>query len=480
MLGSTAFEGPQGPVELAARKRRSILAALALEPGATMTPDRLVDLVWGGDAPPGAHGTMHTYISGLRRSLEPDLAPRARPTVLVTTDAGYRLAVDRTDVDAAWFAAEVRRLHRALSPLTTQLTTGPDPAWPSRDEVVTHVEALEEALRAWRERRTPTCPTTPTCSPSAPLSTSCGRRPRRTAPSASSPSGSTPASSPPPSRPPRAPPCASGRGHSTRSRWLGRGGRQRRSTRSARCAASLPTSSASTPAGAAGPRVRGPAAAPVLSAWLRLVAPASRIRLCRMPVRRALWSVPSPRGEWRPRRAAVARLPGAGCRGDPRTRRGAHVLGDRGPGAGGGGARRRARWGRRRDAVVRRARGGAGHRQDEACRRPCCRAADRDVVAVVGRCSQDDGAPPLWPWLALLAGLAGDAADGDDATPGRAAVTEARASCDRPTGRAPTAPSGRSPCASRWRGRCAGARSRCRCGSLWRTCTGPTPSPCGP
>ena len=32
-------------------------------------------------------------------------------------------------------------------------------------------------------------------------------------------------------------------------------------------------------------------------------------------------------------------------------------------------------------------------------------AADRDVVSAVGRCSQDDGAPPLWPWYALLDGL---------------------------------------------------------------------------
>ena len=76
---------------LAARRPRSILAALALSPRTTTSADRLVDLVWGDDAPAGAHGTLHAYISGLRRVLEPELAPRARPTVLVTTDDGYRL-----------------------------------------------------------------------------------------------------------------------------------------------------------------------------------------------------------------------------------------------------------------------------------------------------------------------------------------------------------------------------------------------------
>ena len=149
MLGSTGVEGPQGAVPLPARKPRSILAALALTPGSTTSADRLVDLVWGDGAPAGAHGTMHAYISGLRRVLEPDLAPRARPTVLVTTDDGYRLDVDPAHVDAVAFAREVRARHGALAPLWSQLTTGPDDSWPGRDEVGSHVEALEEALRTW-------------------------------------------------------------------------------------------------------------------------------------------------------------------------------------------------------------------------------------------------------------------------------------------------------------------------------------------
>ena len=61
--------------------------------------------------PAGAHGTLHAYISGLRRVLEPDLAPRARPTVLVTTDDGYRLDLDPAAVDAVAFSREVRARH---------------------------------------------------------------------------------------------------------------------------------------------------------------------------------------------------------------------------------------------------------------------------------------------------------------------------------------------------------------------------------
>ncbi|WP_392544552.1 BTAD domain-containing putative transcriptional regulator [Oryzobacter telluris] len=149
VLGSTVVDGPGGPVPLAARKPRSILAALALAPRSTTSADRLVDLVWGDEPPAGAHGTLHAYISGLRRVLEPDLAPRARPTVLVTTDDGYRLEVDPSDVDAVAFTREVRARHSALAPLWSQLTTGPGASWPTRAEVAAHVEALEESLRTW-------------------------------------------------------------------------------------------------------------------------------------------------------------------------------------------------------------------------------------------------------------------------------------------------------------------------------------------
>ena len=47
------------------------------------------------------------------------------------------------------FGREVRARHGALAPLWSQLTTGPDDSWPSREEVGAHVEALEEALRTW-------------------------------------------------------------------------------------------------------------------------------------------------------------------------------------------------------------------------------------------------------------------------------------------------------------------------------------------
>lgn len=150
VLGASRIVRDGSPVDLPARKVRSVLSALALDPGATVSADRLVDLIWDEGPPRGAHGTLHSYISGLRRSLEPDLPPRARPQVLLTSDAGYRLALDRRHVDATAFTDEVRALHRGVAPLDSQFSSGPQADWPSRELAAGRLEELESALRSWR------------------------------------------------------------------------------------------------------------------------------------------------------------------------------------------------------------------------------------------------------------------------------------------------------------------------------------------
>lgn len=150
VLGASRIVRNGEVVDLSARRIRSLLAALALEPGRTLSADRLVDLIWGESAPRGALGTLHSYVSGLRRLLEPALPARARPEVLLTSDAGYRLALPRGAVDATAFADEVRRLHRQVAPLETQLGTGPDSWWPAPLEAAGWLETLEGALHRWR------------------------------------------------------------------------------------------------------------------------------------------------------------------------------------------------------------------------------------------------------------------------------------------------------------------------------------------
>lgn len=142
-------DDPAATVDVGARKPRSVLAALALRLGSDVPPDALVRLVWGEGAPRGAHGTLHSYLSGVRRVLEPGLGPREKPRVLLTGDHGYRLALEREHVDAHRFADEVRTLHRQLAPLADQLTTGPRADWPDRGEISQLVDRVEELLGLW-------------------------------------------------------------------------------------------------------------------------------------------------------------------------------------------------------------------------------------------------------------------------------------------------------------------------------------------
>ena len=142
-------DDPGAAEDVGARKPRSVLAALALRLGSDVPPDSLVRLVWGEDAPRGAYASLHSYISGVRRVLEPGLGPREKPRVLLTSDHGDRLAVAREQVDAHHFADEVRARHRLLAPLASQLTTGPSQGWPTREEVSQQVDALEGLLGLW-------------------------------------------------------------------------------------------------------------------------------------------------------------------------------------------------------------------------------------------------------------------------------------------------------------------------------------------
>ncbi|HEU5242108.1 MAG TPA: BTAD domain-containing putative transcriptional regulator, partial [Ornithinibacter sp.] len=395
-----------------------------------------------------------TYISGLRRSLEPDLAPRARPTVLVTTDAGYRLAVERDDVDASWFATEVRRRHRALAPLATQLSTGPDAAWPSRGEVVAHVEGLEEALRAWRGTAFADLPDHPdVLAERASLDAL-----RATAEEDSAlgllalgeHAGVLAATE-----------QATARASLRERPWalhalaLARSGRQAEALEALRTVRGLLAEELGLDPGA---ELRGLESAilrqdPALHAWLRPEPSATSDS----GVRDAVSSTSAVAGE-------ATEADGAPSPGGAPIALPADVaspsLASMVRGSTGEVRRRtvRASWptvGRaaEQDAlatVLDRAVAGTpsfaevvgepGIGKTRLVDDLVARARQLGTTAVVGRCSQDDGAPPLWPWLALLdgradaAGVAGVAGAGDasriggpEATPGTAAVVAARA-----------------------------------------------------
>lgn len=98
LLGPTELHGTRGPVELGAPQQRCVLVVLMLEAGRVVAVDRLIDAVWPGGPPASARKAIQVYVSQLRHALAD--VPGAE---LVTNRPGYRLEVDRHDVDVHWF-----------------------------------------------------------------------------------------------------------------------------------------------------------------------------------------------------------------------------------------------------------------------------------------------------------------------------------------------------------------------------------------
>ncbi|MGH8992998.1 MAG: BTAD domain-containing putative transcriptional regulator [Acidimicrobiia bacterium] len=87
-------------VEVGSAKQRALLTALALEPGAVVSSERLVDALWGEEPPESAAGTLRSLVYRLRKTLS-DAGEEGEP--LRGKGSGYVLDVDPDAVDAARF-----------------------------------------------------------------------------------------------------------------------------------------------------------------------------------------------------------------------------------------------------------------------------------------------------------------------------------------------------------------------------------------
>jgi DNA-binding SARP family transcriptional activator len=103
ILGPLEVAAEGDPVDLPSGKARLLLAALVVHVNQVVSTDRLFEFLWHGRPPDSAANTLQTYVSHLRRSLEPDRTPRQRSRLVVTREPGYLLAVDRDQVDAIRF-----------------------------------------------------------------------------------------------------------------------------------------------------------------------------------------------------------------------------------------------------------------------------------------------------------------------------------------------------------------------------------------
>ncbi|MGI5160033.1 BTAD domain-containing putative transcriptional regulator [Microbispora sp. CA-102843] len=135
LLGPFEVTGGDGRViDLGPRKQRAVLAVLALEPGRIVSLDRLIDELWADEPPSSATATLQSYVSNLRKVLEPGRRPRTPPAVLLTREPGYLLSVAPGQVDLARFVSWVEDGRRALA----------------RREYAAVLGLIDRALESWR------------------------------------------------------------------------------------------------------------------------------------------------------------------------------------------------------------------------------------------------------------------------------------------------------------------------------------------
>ncbi|MFI6708830.1 BTAD domain-containing putative transcriptional regulator [Nonomuraea sp. NPDC050478] len=110
ILGPVEIITDSGPVSAAQPRHRAFLAYLLLHANRVVTPDQVIEAIWGGAEPASARTQVHVAISGLRKALR----ERGLDDVVVTCPGGYRLELAYGALDADVFAGRVKAGRRLL------------------------------------------------------------------------------------------------------------------------------------------------------------------------------------------------------------------------------------------------------------------------------------------------------------------------------------------------------------------------------
>ncbi|HZN18546.1 MAG TPA: AfsR/SARP family transcriptional regulator, partial [Micromonosporaceae bacterium] len=99
------------PLPVAAAKQQALLAAGLVSANRIVPVGRLVDAIWGDDAPPTAPALVKSYVSALRRVVHRrELAP-----IILTRPPGYLFRIERGALDLHHFESLVAEGRRAAS-----------------------------------------------------------------------------------------------------------------------------------------------------------------------------------------------------------------------------------------------------------------------------------------------------------------------------------------------------------------------------
>jgi DNA-binding SARP family transcriptional activator/tetratricopeptide (TPR) repeat protein len=105
LLGPVRAELGDREINLGSAKGRTLFAMLAMRAGHVVSHDEIVDGLWA-DSPPGnPSSSVYTYITRLRRALDPHRDPRSPGGLLESVPPGYRLNAE--EVDATRFTAHL-------------------------------------------------------------------------------------------------------------------------------------------------------------------------------------------------------------------------------------------------------------------------------------------------------------------------------------------------------------------------------------
>ncbi|MEU3305957.1 AfsR/SARP family transcriptional regulator [Nocardiopsis sp. NPDC006832] len=129
LLGRFTLHVDGSPVRLRGERRRSLLAALLLNTGASVPTDHLIDRVWT-EPGPSARGALQVHVARLRALLEEHLGD----PLIRSTDDGYRVDLRTHRCDLLRLRSLVHKADRAAE----------------RGEADAHADLLGRALALWR------------------------------------------------------------------------------------------------------------------------------------------------------------------------------------------------------------------------------------------------------------------------------------------------------------------------------------------
>src|SRR6478609_5939249 len=95
VFGGVAAMGEAGEVDLGGPKQRAVLALLLVDPRVVVSIDRIIDTIWGDDAPARAEVSVRGYVSNLRKAL----AAADDGAAIEFRDRGYVLLVEPDAID---------------------------------------------------------------------------------------------------------------------------------------------------------------------------------------------------------------------------------------------------------------------------------------------------------------------------------------------------------------------------------------------